>query len=102
MFRLSRQSALLALTSIAALAGCGDKRTVIVDPGTKRPPTGILEVRVVGLPDGANATVNITGPNGFTFALTTTTTIPQLAPGTYTITASKVSTSGDSYDPTPP
>jgi glucose/arabinose dehydrogenase len=97
---LSRLSIPLVLATLAAAVGCGDKRTVIIEP-PPGPKTGILDVRVVGLPSGTNATVNITGPNNFTFAVSTSTVINDVAPGTYTVTATKVTSAGDSFDPTP-
>src|SRR5262245_54759909 len=97
---LSRLSFPVVVAGLAAAIGCGDKRTVIIEP-PPGPKTGILDVRVVGLPSGANATINITGPNNFTFAVSASTVINDVAPGTYTVTATKVTQSGDSFDPTP-
>jgi hypothetical protein len=63
--------------------------------------TGSLAVAVLGLPTGTNANVTVTGPNGFTRALTATTTLGLLPPGVYTVTAAPVSWGAASYTPTP-
>ncbi|MGH7470551.1 MAG: PQQ-dependent sugar dehydrogenase [Longimicrobiales bacterium] len=63
--------------------------------------TGRLNVTIAGLPAGANAAVSVTGPGGFNRALTVTTTISQLVPGTYNVAASPV-TAGATYTATPP
>ncbi|MBA2663516.1 MAG: hypothetical protein H0U74_14605 [Bradymonadaceae bacterium] len=52
--------------------------------------TGNLTVTVSGLPVGTNASVVVTGPDGYNQALVATTTLSNLNPGTYTITASNV------------
>jgi hypothetical protein len=63
--------------------------------------TGSLAVAVLGLPTGTNANVTVSGPNGFTRALTATTTLGLLPPGVYTVTAAPVSWGAASYTPTP-
>jgi hypothetical protein len=59
--------------------------------------TGGLTITVSGLPNAVNAAVTVTGPNGFTQAVTSTTTITPLEPGTYTITAGAVTNSDNRY-----
>jgi len=59
--------------------------------------TGTLVVTVSGLPLGVNADVVVEGPNGFRRALTGTTTLDGLSPGTYTVTARDVATPGGVY-----
>ena len=63
--------------------------------------TGAIAVSVSGLPQGTNATVVVTGPNGFSQTATATTTLTNLPPGTYTISASSVTVSGTTYAPSP-
>lgn len=63
--------------------------------------TGAIAVTVNGLPNGASAAVTVTGPNGFSRAVTASTTISSLTPGSYSIGASNVSVSGTTYAPTP-
>ncbi len=63
--------------------------------------TGSLQLTVSGLPGGVPASVNITGPGGFSQHFTGTQTLTALPPGTYTITAAAVSSGGTSYLPVP-
>jgi hypothetical protein len=63
--------------------------------------TGSLTVTITGLPGGVNAAVTVTGPGSFSQLLTATTTINKLTPGTYTITASGVTSGPNSYNPAP-
>jgi hypothetical protein len=63
--------------------------------------TGAIAVSVSGLPSGTNGSVTVTGPNGFSQAVTATSTLTNLAPGTYTVTAATVSASGVSFAPSP-
>ncbi len=62
---------------------------------------GSLTVTVNGLPGGASAAVQVSGPGGFSRALTATTTLTGLAVGAYTIAASNVSSGGQTYLPSP-
>lgn len=59
--------------------------------------TGVLEVRVSGLPAAAAAALTVTGPNDFSKELMAASTLTKLAPGTYTIAAAPVAASGDGY-----
>ncbi len=59
--------------------------------------TGTLVVTVSGLPSGVSADVVVEGPNGFRRTLTRTTTLDGLSPGTYTVTARDVATTGGVY-----
>lgn len=63
--------------------------------------TGAIAVSVSGLPQGTNAAVVVTGPNSFSQTATATTTLTNLTPGTYTISASSVTVSGTTYAPSP-
>jgi glucose/arabinose dehydrogenase len=49
---------------------------------------GSLEVDVTGLPAGTRAAVTVTGPEGFVRALSASSTLRHLEPGTYTVSAS--------------
>lgn len=75
------------------VAACGDDVTA--------PTTGTLEVRISGLPPGAAASLNVTGPGGHAHAVTETTTIPDLPFGTYTVAASDVTAADSRWVPTP-
>jgi hypothetical protein len=60
-----------------------------------------LAVTVNGLPGGAAAAVTVTGPAGFERQLTGSSTLAELAAGTYTVTASEVTAADESYAPDP-
>ncbi len=61
---------------------------------------GQLGITINGLPSSVNANVRVTGPNDYDRTISSTTTLT-LPPGTYTITASNVSSGGTTYAPTP-
>jgi small-conductance mechanosensitive channel len=60
-----------------------------------------LAVTVNGLPAGTNGNVTVTGPGGYSQAVTATTTLSGLAPGTYTVAGASVSAGGFTYGATP-
>ncbi|MBM4187030.1 MAG: hypothetical protein FJ206_06925 [Gemmatimonadetes bacterium] len=62
---------------------------------------GSLQITVSGLPGGTNASITVTGPGGYTQAVTGTVTLSALAAGSYTITAGNVVSGGSTYGPTP-
>jgi hypothetical protein len=69
--------------------------------------TGALTVSVTGLPSGVSASLTVTGPGGFSRsiseldALTGSSTLTGLAPGTYTVSAAAVISGSLTYIPTP-
>lgn len=63
--------------------------------------TGSLAITVNGLPGGTNAAITVTGPNGFSRAVTATTTLTGLVAGSYTVAAQSLSSGGQSYQPNP-
>ena len=69
--------------------GCQDK-----------PTTGDLVVNINGLPAGAPAVVIVTGPGGFLKQVFATSTLENLAPGTYTVGVTNVHFSGAVYTST--
>jgi hypothetical protein len=60
-----------------------------------------LTVTISGLPPGMAASVTVTGPNGYDYPVTATTTLSGLEAGVYTVAAQSVSSSGTEYDPSP-
>ncbi len=60
--------------------------------------TNHLTVNISGL-GGANAAVTVTGPGGYSHAVTATTTLTGLADGTYTVDAANVTSGGSTYQP---
>ncbi|MFN2317180.1 MAG: hypothetical protein ABR602_10890 [Gemmatimonadales bacterium] len=63
--------------------------------------SGTLSLISAGLPTEVNAAITVTGPAGYLRQVTGTSSIIGLPPGTYTITATTVASSGISWTPTP-
>ena len=63
--------------------------------------SGNLHVTVTGLPAGSFADLLVSGPGGFSQALTGTQTLTSLAPGSYTVAASNVSVGLATYTGAP-
>ncbi len=63
--------------------------------------TGALDVSVTGLPAGANASVSVTGPNGYNRSVTGSISLTGLFPGNYLVTAANVNGGAATYTPTP-
>ena len=84
---------LAAISLVWASLACGD--------GTAAPIRGSLEVMIAGLPAGQPADVTVTGPGSASQTLTATTTINDLAAGSYDIRAQDVTAGGVVYVPTP-
>src|SRR5215210_1544368 len=63
---------------------------------------GNLLISVSGLPAGSAADLLVTGPGGYAHAVTSTQTLPQLAAGTYTVTANDVDVGAATYAGSPP
>src|SRR5689334_11321264 len=80
---------LLSMLSLL-LAACGGS-----DPSG--PSGGSLAVSVSGLPSGAPAAVEITGPGGYSHDVSATETLTGLSVGTYTVAANPVTSGGQSY-----
>lgn len=76
---------------LAACSGGGDP----LSP----PTTGGIAVGVNGLPPSTAASITLTGPGGFSQALTAATNVDGLAPGSYTLAAAAVTTGGITYAP---
>jgi hypothetical protein len=60
---------------------------------------GELAISVIDLPPATSAAILVTGPPGFATQLTGSQTLQNLAPGTYTVTASSVHSGTYSYQP---
>lgn len=65
-------------------------------------PTGSLQITVSGLPSGLTGAVSVTGPGGYSKTVTATTTLSNLALGTYAVSAAAATSSnpivGNAYD----
>jgi len=71
-------TSLLVFAMTAFLAACST---------SSAPPVGNLVVAVAGLPDGTAGAVVVTGPDSYSQAVTTTTTL-SVTPGTYSVSVS--------------
>jgi hypothetical protein len=79
----------------------GETASIIVTYSKQNPSSGSLEVTVNGLPSGTNADVTITGPNGFSQSVTTSSVLSNLTPSDYQLTAKVVKVGSDTYTPIP-
>lgn len=99
------RSATLGVRYSTALLAFGGLAGVVACTSDSGRPTGAargaLTVTITGLPASADAVVAVTGPGNFSRALTATTSLAGLAPGTYLIAASGVVASGTLYTPAP-
>ncbi|MBF6992273.1 MULTISPECIES: hypothetical protein [Cupriavidus] len=80
---------------IAACGGGGDEEGN--DGGT-----GTLMISISGLPSGTSAAITVLGPGEFRQTVTQPTTLSNLAPGSYTVSAANVLTSSALLKPQPP
>ncbi len=64
--------------------------------------TGSLTLGITGLPGGVSGNVAITGPGGFSQTLTAPTTIGNLTPGNYVLTANNIVSGPSIYGGAPP
>ena len=63
--------------------------------------TGHLHVALDSVPEGATAQISVTGPGGYSRALSDSATLAGLAPGLYSIAALRIEADGDYFDPEP-
>jgi len=94
--RLLRVSRVWRLPALALLlSACGD------GPSDPTPPPATLIVPIGGLPNGVPASVTVSGPAGFSRAISETTTLTSLVAGSYTIAVTDVSDAGSMYTGSP-
>ena len=91
--RRSINAALIAVILAACGGGGGG--------GSTDPEVGSLQVAVTGLPAGPSASILVSGPDDYSRSLTGSTTISNLDPGAYTVAASNVQVSANTYAATP-
>ncbi len=58
---------------------------------------GSLQLTITGLPAGADASILVTGPNGFSQTVTAAITLSSLTPGSYTLVANNVIAQSSGY-----
>ena len=97
------------VTSTASYSASLPSQHAVVVPATSAIPVGVayaistgsIAVSVNGLPQAVPAAVTVTGPNGYAAAVSVTTTLSNLRPGTYTLTASSATAGTHRYSATP-
>ncbi len=90
-----RYSVLLSLLLLSLLVACGETTTtpenpsgpIEVPPGE---PTGSLQFTVEGLPNGADASVLVAGPQDYSTTITGSQTLQDLRTGSYTLEVESV------------
>lgn len=87
-------ASLLAVALLAA--GCSSDGRSPTQPGN-----GALAVTVSGLPSGTSASVSVTGPGGYSASVAHTSTLTNLAPGSYQLIAASVASNDTNYVPSP-
>lgn len=92
---------ILAILSALFLIACGGSNSEIATAPPAVPPTGSLQVDISGLPQGTEASVQISGPNGFNDEISAVRTLSNLAPGTYTLIAKAINAEGLEFDVQP-
>lgn len=88
---------LLLLLGLLASCGGGSSNDDPAPPAA----TGNLSVSIAGVPAGLAGAVTVSGPNAYSRALTASTTLDSLAPGSYTLTATSIANGTGSLAPTP-
>ncbi|WP_371195968.1 DUF5666 domain-containing protein [Glaciecola sp. SC05] len=91
---------MIVTSLLYACGGSGSSSSEAPQPAPA-PSNGALSVAIVGLPAGAQSSVTVAGPNGFTSNVSGNTTLSDLAPGTYTLTTSPVSVDNIEFDVLP-
>ncbi len=88
----------LVTIALALLTACGGTDSVM---GSARPSTrSSLTVTIRDLPSGVSAAVTVQGPDGFSRAIANTTTIVDLAPGSYSVAAGVAESDVARFTPT--
>ncbi len=77
----------------------GNATTPVTFQVTCAATTGVLSLSVTGLPGGVSAAVAVTGPNDYHAPVTSSTTLPDLVPGDYAVSAAEVTVGADTYRP---
>ena len=88
---------LLLACCLALLAACGGGH----DDDPPGATTGDLTISIGGLPAGVAGAVTLTGPASYSKTLTASTTLTDLAPGAYTLSAASVVQGTQTLAPTP-
>jgi hypothetical protein len=103
MMKMQKRYILSTMVATSMLYACGGSSDSGVEtlPTPSTPVNGSLSVSIVGLPEGTQSAVSITGPDGFSSSISSSTTLSDLAPGNYTLTISPVSIDEVEFDVMP-
>ncbi len=93
--------ALRTFSAFSALSAFSAFGVLACDDDVVSPVLGALDVTITGVPSGQNAAVTVSGPDGFSETLTTTTRLDDLEPGAYTVVAANVERVDGRWSPTP-
>jgi hypothetical protein len=88
-------------TSQPVTISAGHSAPITIAYNSPSASTGSLSVTISGLPQGTDANVTVTGPGSFSRYPTSSQTFPNLAPGSYTVTAEPVTAGDFTYTPDP-
>lgn len=83
---------------LSACGGSDDNSNTTPDP-VEETQEGSLQIIVSGLPDGSDADISISGPDGFSQLVLASVTLTSLTPGEFTVTAESVTNGNDEYEP---
>jgi hypothetical protein len=88
-----------------SIMGCGGSNNSEQNPPTQQQPqatVGSAKINVLGLPAGSNASISLSGPNGYSKTLTTAEELKDLVVGDYTVTVTAVTVNGVNYSASNP
>lgn len=93
-------TALSLLTLSIMGCGGGSSNNSEQNPPTQQQPqatVGSAKINVLGLPAGSSANISLSGPNGYSKALTTAEELKDLVVGSYTVAVTAVTVNGVTY-----
>jgi hypothetical protein len=89
---------------VIAICTCGLTDTLpvtVTAPVLSSPTLAMLTLSITGLPGGKPGELSLSGPGGYHLDVTTSTTVNNLTPGTYSVQATTAMAGTDLYAPTP-
>jgi cytochrome c-type biogenesis protein CcmE len=95
----------LSLLTLSIMGCGGSSNNSEQNPPTQQQPqatVGSAKINVLGLPAGSNASISLSGPNGYSKTLTTAEELKDLVVGDYTVTVTAVTVNGVNYSASNP
>jgi cytochrome c-type biogenesis protein CcmE/acylphosphatase len=95
----------LSLLTLSIMGCGGGSNNSEQNPPTQQQPqatVGSAKINVLGLPAGSNASISLSGPNGYSKTLTTAEELKDLVVGDYMVTATAVTVNGVNYSASNP